>query len=368
MSTKTAALVGEAFAGAAGEASRAGGATRTNSAPQAGHVTQANHTTREAGPGFGTLLILTGFALGSAVIAGKSVPGPKTKPSRRLQVKPSPLSRKVRKGALILGVSALADSAVEHYRGDFHHKPMYAGPLGGALLIASAVAEPGGKNERAGTSAARLTSALIGVAGLGFHLRNVTKRPGGINWNNVFYGAPLGAPGALVVGGLLALASQPVAEAEEQKAGWFKPKTSRRRDIARALKVFTGFSLIATSAEAGLLHFRGAFQNPAMFLPVTIPPATGLALFLSAITPARFSNGLARALVRLTQGLGVAGTAFHALGVARNMGGWHNWRQNLQAGPPMPAPISFSGIALAAEAALDLDEDRASENVKPTRE
>jgi hypothetical protein len=36
------------------------------------------------------------------------------------------------------------------------------------------------------------------------------------------------------------------------------------------------------------------------------------------------------------------------------MGGWRNWRQNLIDGPPLPAPPSFSGLALAGLAALAL--------------
>ena len=39
------------------------------------------------------------------------------------------------------------------------------------------------------------------------------------------------------------------------------------------------------------------------------------------------------------------------------MGGWRNWRQNLLNGPPLPAPPSFTGLALAGLAALGLMED-----------
>ena len=35
------------------------------------------------------------------------------------------------------------------------------------------------------------------------------------------------------------------------------------------------------------------------------------------------------------------------------MGGWRNWTQNVQNGPPLPAPPSFTGLALAGLAALD---------------
>jgi hypothetical protein len=34
------------------------------------------------------------------------------------------------------------------------------------------------------------------------------------------------------------------------------------------------------------------------------------------------------------------------------MGGWRNWRQNLFAGPPLPAPPAYTGLAVAAFGAL----------------
>ena len=55
--------------------------------------------------------------------------------------------------------------------------------------------------------------------------------------------------------------------------------------------------------------------------------------------------------------MGYAGAAFHLRGVARQMGGWRNWTQNVLNGPPVPAPPSFTGLALAGLAALGLLED-----------
>ena len=61
--------------------------------------------------------------------------------------------------------------------------------------------------------------------------------------------------------------------------------------------------------------------------------------------------------LRLTAGVGVVGAGFHAFGVARNMGGWRNWRQNVLNGPPIPAPPSFTGLAIAGLAAMGLLRD-----------
>ncbi|GJH05657.1 hypothetical protein CBA19C8_33890 [Paraburkholderia terrae] len=60
--------------------------------------------------------------------------------------------------------------------------------------------------------------------------------------------------------------------------------------------------------------------------------------------------------LRCTALLGFAGVGFHTFGVARNMGGWRNWSQNIFSGPPLPAPPSFTALALAGLAALGLRE------------
>ena len=61
--------------------------------------------------------------------------------------------------------------------------------------------------------------------------------------------------------------------------------------------------------------------------------------------------------MRLLAVMGFAGVGFHAYGVSRNMGGWRNWSQNILNGPPLPAPPSFAGLALAGLAALGLMDD-----------
>jgi hypothetical protein len=114
---------------------------------------------------------------------------------------------------------------------------------------------------------------------------------------------------------------------------------------------------MGTVGEAGLLHFRGAYHNPAMMLPVTVPPLASLSLAAATIHPTAATSRIARFWLRLTALLGFAGVGFHAYGVSRNMGGWRNWSQNVLNGPPLPAPPSFTGLALAGLAALPLIED-----------
>jgi hypothetical protein len=125
----------------------------------------------------------------------------------------------------------------------------------------------------------------------------------------------------------------------------------------KALAWLVSFGLLGTSAEAALLHFRGAYQNPAMIIPVTAPPiAAGLLMRASA--DSNVSHPLARWALRLVAGAGLLGSAFHAYGISRAMGGWRNWSQNVLNGPPLPAPPAFTALAIAGLTALSLIERR----------
>jgi hypothetical protein len=255
-------------------------------------------------------------------------------------------SRQTNLAAAMLALSVLADSGVEHYRGSFRNKAMFA-PLGAAALslVASlaGVADARGRRHR-GRDGIYALAALVGAVGLGFHAYNVTKRPGRISWHNLFYGAPIGAPAALMLCGLLGRTAEKLRE-DGRVLGM-------RAD--RALALTSAVGLAGTVGEAGLLHFRGAFQNPAMVLPVTVPPVAAGLLGVASMTPSKLLGRLARMWLWLTAGLGLAGVGFHAFGVQRAMGGWRNWRQNMIDGPPLPAPPSFTGLALAGLAALSL--------------
>jgi hypothetical protein len=87
-----------------------------------------------------------------------------------------------------------------------------------------------------------------------------------------------------------------------------------------------------------------------------VPAAAG-ALALAGARPNERNLRLARWLLNVTSLLGFAGVGFHAYGVSRNMGGWKNWSQMLFQGPPLPAPPSFTGLAIAGLGALSLLRD-----------
>ncbi|HTV88912.1 MAG TPA: hypothetical protein VME41_07850, partial [Stellaceae bacterium] len=187
-----------------------------------------------------------------------------------------------------------------------------------------------------------------GVVGTSFHLYNVLKRVGGMNLLNFFYAAPLGAPNAIAISGLCSLAAtQLVAEAEQGS-----PPTLFGRPAGVVIGAGAVAALVGTTAEAALLHFRGAFHDPFMLVPVTLPPAAA-AMLAAAISVPRLRS-TARLLLRLTALAGIVGAGFHLYGVSRNMGGLRNWSQNLLNGPPIPAPPSFTGVALAGLVAVRL--------------
>jgi hypothetical protein len=262
----------------------------------------------------------------------------------------APQARRLYQAAALLAASVLSDSALEHYRGGFENPGMFAPLASAAVVLACAL---GGARRAAwpGRTATLpyATACAVGAAGLGFHTYNVLRRPGGLSWANLFYAAPLGAPAALTLAGVIGLAARPVAQGATSLAGL---------PAGRALCGLAAIGLAGTSAEAALLHFRGAFQHPAMWVPVTVPPVTALCLAGAALPgparPRRTTWNTTRLLLDACTWLGALGMAFHARGIARQMGGWRNWSQNVLAGPPLPAPPSFSALALAGRAALAL--------------
>lgn len=262
--------------------------------------------------------------------------------------------RRLNGSAAILALSVLADSAVEHYRGSFENRAMFVPLVAAALTLGASLfgmADPRARRHL-GRDSIYASAAATGFAGLGFHSYNILKRPGRLSWSNLFYAAPIGAPMALVLAGLLGRGAERVRDAPSHGLA-----TVLGLPAGRMLAAVTAAGLAGNVGEAGLLHFRGAYQNPAMFGPVTVPPVALVLLGVSALQPGRLVNRLARWWLRLTALVGCAGVGFHAYGVSRAMGGWSNWKQNVVDGPPLPAPPSFAGLALAGLTALSLIED-----------
>ena len=260
-------------------------------------------------------------------------------------------ARSFNRSAALLAWSALTDSAIEHYRGSYANPAMFVPLAAGTLCLAAGI--HGGTDEAPSTHALRraiyLAAAGVGIAGTGFHLYNVTKREGGWSWHNLFYGAPLGAPMALLLSGALGAVGETLRN---------EPLVDPRLfglPAGKALALLSAAGLVGTVGEVALLHFRGSFQHRAMYAPVTLPPVAAALLARAALGQPR-TRWWTRMWLRMTAALGALGVAFHARGVARYQGGWRNWSQNVLNGPPLPAPPSFTALATAGLAALRLRE------------
>ena len=249
-------------------------------------------------------------------------------------------------GAAVLAGSVLLDSAFEHFRGNYTNRAMYVAPLTAGTSILALLNRNVPRPLRAAIFG---TGGAVGMSGLLFHAYNIMKRPGSLSWNNLFYAAPALAPGALALSGFLGFAAG-YLENSLEKTG----SERTRREVAPALGLLTSGGILATVAEAALLHFRGAYHDPFMYLPVTVPPTAAAALAVASVKPTKRTLGIARVALIAAAAVGALGSAFHVYGVQRNMGGWRNWRQNLFVGPPIPAPPSFTGLAIGGLGILRL--------------
>ena len=302
--------------------------------------------------------LLTWFAAGRSKRLGPDGEGSAAPEGRRYSPRGTAVTasaaQRLNHASSMLAASVLFDSGLEHYRGQFFNRAMYTPIVTASVTLAASLhgagdTDPGSSRVRHGVQA---LAGLTGLIGFGFHAYNVGKREGGYSFQNLFYAAPIGAPMALSLAGLLGLVAERVRDADpdEPRLGGLP--------AGRTLALATAGMLAGTTLEAGLLHFRGAFQNPAMYVPVSLPPLAAALLVRAAAKPVGASQSGAKWGMWAVSAMGVGGVAFHAYGVARMMGGWANWRQNLIDGPPLPAPLSFSGVALGGLAALELLERR----------
>lgn len=260
--------------------------------------------------------------------------------------------RNLHAASALLATSVFLDSSVEHYRGSFKNPGMYTPLITSGLTIVSATRSALGLADRGrARRISYLSAVLVGTVGTGFHIYNEQSRPGGLAWLNLFYSAPLGAPAALSLAGLLGSCASSIGAASaagERPALLGIP-------AGRFLVAVCGLGILGTASEAALFHFRGAFQNPFMWLPVTVPPLTG-AIMLKVAVEGQHATETSLPLLfgAATIAIGLAGVGFHAYGISRAMGGWGNWSQNVLDGPPLPAPPAFSALAFAALASIAL--------------
>ena len=159
------------------------------------------------------------------------------------------------------------------------------------------------------------------------------------------YGAPQLAPLALAGVGVLALIAGRGLTGQTSFAGV---------GLRPALLVYVSVMLAGAVLQAGLLHYRGAFNNPAMYAPLTAPLLTVFASVWAALAPGRGAFVVLAILLWLTFLTGFAGLGMHLRGLGRQMGGLYVALFNWLEGPPAFAPALFAGFAAVGLVAVYL--------------
>jgi hypothetical protein len=267
----------------------------------------------------------------------------------------SPALRRLRRDLAVITTASTAllwvDNVSEHYRGGFRRTLMYV-PIVANPVVAAAgavVAATGGR--RGARSFGLLSAAQTAIAVVGFveHSRGIVDKPGDKSPRqllfNAWYGPPVAAPLQYLGLGLLGvMATVPHAAAAP---------VLRHLPVDRLLRAFTAVNIPPLSGEIGYLHARGAFQNPAQWIPVVTLPVAGAVSALAATSDTPTARTAAQAASGWTALLGAVGTGFHLYGLHRRYGGYgrgsflFNWLN----GPPAPAPLQMIGLGLAGLAA-----------------
>ena len=251
----------------------------------------------------------------------------------------------------VMTLLLLADAFAGHYRSGFTFRAQYAPFVSGGLLIVSAVTAgiaPDVSWANKLLRAAGWLAVASGVIGFGFHhYYGIMRKPGGYKWllHYLMYGAPQLAPLALTGTGALALIAASGLDGETSYTGI---------SLRVALFLFVAVALAGAVLQAGILHYRGAFNNPAMYVPLGAPVLAVLASIWMAVAPSRTAALALETLLWLTFLTGFIGLGMHLRGFERQMGGLYVALFNWLEGPPQFAPALFAGFALVGLIAVHL--------------
>jgi hypothetical protein len=245
----------------------------------------------------------------------------------------------------------LADALAGHYRSGFAFRAQYAPFVSGGLLIITALAAsvaPGAWWTNKALRAAGWLAVFTGAIGFGFHhYYGIARKPGGYKWllHYLMYGAPQLAPLALASTGALALIVANGLAGQESFVGI---------DVRAAIFAFVAIALAGAILQAGILHYRGTFNNPLMYAPLTVPALAVLMSAWAAFAPGSAALLVLAVLLWLTFLTGFIGLGMHLRGFNRQMGGLYVWLFNLLEGPPAWAPALFTGFAAVGLVAVYL--------------
>ncbi|HEV8599009.1 MAG TPA: hypothetical protein VGQ69_06585 [Gemmatimonadales bacterium] len=254
--------------------------------------------------------------------------------------------------AALQAVLLSADSFIGHYRSGFALRAQYAPFLLGTLLLLSALAAaiaPAASGVARVAVGAGLLAFAAGLIGAGYHhWYGITTKPGGYRWllHHLLHHAPPLAPLVLATaGGLEALAALGVSGTPLVLGA----------PIRTLVLGVVSLTLFGMSLSAGLLHYRGAYNNPLMYLPVVLLPLAAAAAGWNALAPASgASRTAATALLWLTFLSGFLGAGMHLRGMDRQMGGLAMGVAAILDAPPPAAPLLVAAVGASGLIAVRL--------------
>jgi hypothetical protein len=120
-----------------------------------------------------------------------------------------------------------------------------------------------------------------------------------------------------------------------------------RVGLARLLRLGLTLAIPPLWYEITVLHYRGAFHSKFMWVPVLSLPAVMASGVASSLKKdERRSRAIFHPFAWGMTAMGTLGTLFHLRGIARQMGGFFNWKYNVVTGPPFPAPMQVALLGL----------------------
>jgi hypothetical protein len=253
--------------------------------------------------------------------------------------------------AALLTLLVLVEAWIGHYRSGFPLRAQYAPFASGGLVIVAAlstVVVPDTAQAQAALLAGGWIAVVTGLVGVAYHhYYGIAHKAGSYKWllHYLMYGAPQLAPLALSTVGVLAVIAAQGAGGRTAVLGI---------GLRSALFGTVALALVGAIAQAGILHYRGAFNNPLMYVPLTVPVLAAVTSGWMSAAPAAAPHALGRALFVLTFLIGFLGLGMHLRGLDRQMGGLHVFVFNLLQGPPPLAPAIFAGLAAIGLIAMEM--------------
>ena len=278
----------------------------------------------------------------------------------------------------------------EHYRGSYSQRVMYSPViLSPALLVAGVAGASNRWAARTLLPAVSLVTVADGIIGFAFHIRGVSRKPGGwrLPVNNLIMGPPITAPLLFAISGYLGLIASQLRREDDPDvspqsgtasnqtrphASWLAMLPQSITDETRTLEqdIREGRfqkHLAASMACAALMsgfeslysHYENDFSyRTPQWSPIVLTPILMAAGF-GAVKSKRIARTLLPAASLLAVLDGAVGFFFHARGVLRRPGGTKLPLYNLIYGPPVFAPLLFAATgALGLLASLLRREDQ----------